>query len=105
MPMPLSRPRSGSSTSLRFQDYAATLEAPGRTGSPTAAEEASADSARQAGGDPAAAQGVSGITTQLLMLPTAAEASNLGEAYAALLQQARLVHDGLTGNKGPPPGS
>ena len=30
----------------RFQDYAASLIAPGRTGSPSAAEEASADSAR-----------------------------------------------------------
>ena len=85
----------------RFQDYAASLAAPGRTGSPSAAEEASADSARRAGGDAAAAQGVSGIITQLLMLPTAAEASNLGDAHAALLQQARLVHEGLTGNLGP----
>ena len=85
-----------------FQAYAATLEAPSRAGSPTAAEEASAASARQAGSDPAVAQGVSGIITQFLMLPTAGEAANLGEAYAAILAQARLVHEGLTGNKGPP---
>ena len=85
----------------RFRDYAASLDALGKVASPTVAEEASAVSARQAGHDPAAAQGVSGIITQLLRLPTAAEASNLGEAYAAILEQARLVHEGFTGNKGP----
>ena len=85
----------------RFQEYAASLSAPGRTGSPTAAEEASADSARHSGGDAAAAQGVCGLISQLLMLPAAAEASNLGDAHAALLQQARLIHEGLTGNPGP----
>ena len=84
-----------------FQEYAASLSAPGRTDSPGAAEEASAVSARHSGGDAAAAQGVCGLITQLLMLPAAAEASNLGDAHAALLRQARLIHEGLTGNPGP----
>ena len=86
---------------LRFHNYASYLGAPGRVASPDAAEDASAASARQAGHDPAVAAGVSGIITQLLMLPTAAGASNLGDAYAALLEQARFVHEGLTGDKGP----
>ena len=86
---------------LRFRNYAASLDAPWRVASPGAAEDASAAAARQTGHDPAVAVGVSGIITQLLMLPTAAEASNLGDAYAALLGQARFVHEGLTGNKGP----
>ena len=84
-----------------FREYAATLSAPGRADSPGAAEEASAVSARRSGSDAAAAQGVCGLITQLLMLPAAAEASNLGDAHAALLRQARLVHEGLTGNAGP----
>ena len=86
---------------LRFRAYATSLEAPGRVASPSAAEDASAAAARQTGHDPEVAAGVNGIITQLLMLPTAAEASNLGDAYAALLEQARLVHESLTGNKGP----
>ena len=65
---------------VRFRDYAASLDAPGRVASPTAAEDASAAAARQTGHDPAAALGVSGIITQLLMLPTAAEASNIGRS-------------------------
>ena len=85
----------------RFRNYASSLDAPGRVASSDAAGAASADAARQAGHDPAVAAGVSCIITQLLMLPTAAEASNLGDAYAALLEQARLVHAGLAGNKGP----
>ena len=85
----------------RFRNYASSLHAPGRVASPDAAEAASADAACQTGHDPAVAAGVSGITAQLLMLPKAAEASNLGYAYAALLEQARLVHAGFTGNKGP----
>ena len=47
----------------RFRDYAASLDAPGKVASPTAAEEASAAAARQSGHDPAAAQGASGIIT------------------------------------------
>ena len=37
------------------------------------------------------------------MLPAAAEASNFESAYAAaaVLEQARLVHQALTGDKGP----
>ena len=35
------------------------------------------------------------------MLPTAAEASNLTAAYAAVLEQARLVHKEFTGDMGP----
>ena len=85
----------------RFRNYASSLDAPGRVASPDAAGAASVDAARQAGHDPAVAAGVGGIITQLLTLPTAAEASNLGDAYAALLEQARLVHAGFTGNKGP----
>ena len=86
---------------LSFRNHVASLDAPGRVASPGAAEDASAAAARQIGHDPAVAAGVSGIITQLLMLPTAAEAPNLGDAYAALLEQARLVHEGFTGDKGP----
>ena len=38
---------------LRFRDYAASLEVPGRVASPSAAEDASAAAARQSGHDPA----------------------------------------------------
>ena len=68
-----------------FREYADTLSAPGRADSPGAAEEASAASARRSGSDAAAAQGVSGLITQLLMLPAAAEASNLADAHALSL--------------------
>ena len=84
-----------------FCSYASSLDAPRRVPSPEAAGSASADAARRAGHDPVVAAGVSGIITQLLMLPTASEASNLGAAYAAVLEQARLVHKGLTGDMGP----
>ena len=43
---------------------------------------------------------MSGILTQLLMLPSATH-TNMGAAYAAVLTQARLVHEDLTGNSGP----
>ena len=88
----------------RFCDYASSQDAPGRAPSPEAAGSASAAAARRAGGDPDVADvaaGVSGIIKQLLMLPTAAEASNFGAAYAAVLEQARLVHKELTGDMGP----
>ena len=84
----------------RFCLYASSLDAPGRVPSLETVGSASAENAQKAGHDPAVAAGVNGIITQLLMLPTAAEASNLGDAYAALLEQARLVHEGLTGNRG-----
>ena len=85
----------------RFCEFAATQDAPGRVPSPEAADSASADAACRYGCDPDAAIGVSGITMQLLMLPTAAEASNLSATYAAVLEQARLVHKDLTGDVGP----
>ena len=85
----------------RFRSYASSLDAPGRIPSPEVAGATSADDARQAGHDPGAAAGVSGIITQLLMLFTAAEAFNLESAYAAVLEQARLVHQALTGDRGP----
>ena len=52
----------------RSRSYASSLDAPGRVPSPDAAGAASADAARQAGHDPDAAVGASGIITQLLML-------------------------------------
>ena len=88
----------------RFRSCASSLDAPGRVASPDAARAASADAARQAGHDPDAADaavGVSGIIAQLLTLPTVAEASNLESAYAAVLEQARLVHHAFTGDRGP----
>ena len=85
----------------RFCEYAATQEASACVPSPGATDSASADAARRHGRDPEAAAGVSGIITQLLMLPTAAEASNLSAAYAAVLEQACLVHRDLTGDMGP----
>ena len=83
-----------------FCEYSATQDAPGRVPSPDAADPASAGEARRYGRDPEAAAGVSGIITQLLMLPAATQ-PNLGAAYAAALAQARLVHADLTGNPGP----
>ena len=44
---------------------------------------------------------MSGIIAQFLMLSTAMHASSMGDAYAALLEQARLAHEGFTGNRGP----
>ena len=85
----------------RFCDYASSQDAPGRVPSQEAAGSASAAAARRAGRDTEVAAGVSGIITQLLMLPTAAEASNFGAAYAAVLEQALLVHKELTGDMGP----
>ena len=83
-----------------FCEYSASHDAPGRIPSPDAADPASAEAAHRHGRDPDAAAGVSGIITQL-MLPTAAQSTNLGAAYAAALEQAHLVHEDLTGNKGP----
>ena len=85
----------------RFCAYAFSRDAPGRVPSPEAAGSASAAAATRAGQNPVVAAGVNGIITQLLMLPTAAEASNLGAAYAAVLEPARLVHKELTGDMGP----
>ena len=85
----------------RFCAYASSRDAPVRDPSPEAAGSASAAAAVRAGHDPVVATGVCGIITHLLMLPTAAEASNLSSAYAAVLEQARLVHKELTGDMGP----
>ena len=71
-----------------FCEYSASQDAPGRIPSPDAADFASADATRRHGCDPDAAAGVSGIITQLLMLPTAAQSANLSAAYAAVLEQA-----------------
>ena len=108
MPMPRSRPLSASSgwpgrssTYKLFCEDSASQDAPGRVPSPDAADLVSAAPARRHGRDPEAAAGVSGITTQLLMLPTAVHIPNMGVAYAAVLEQARLAHEDFTGNKGP----
>ena len=85
----------------RFCAYASSRDAPGRVPSPEAAGSARAAAASRAIQDPVVAAGASGLTTQLLMLPIAAETSNLGAAYAAVLEQARLVHKELTGDMGP----
>ena len=84
-----------------FCEYSASQDAPGRVLSPDAADPVSAASARRHGRDQEAAAGVSGIIKQLLVLPGAMRTPNMCDAYAALLEQAHLVHEDLTGNKGP----
>ena len=83
-----------------FCEYSASQDAPGHVPSPDAADAASVDAARRHGRDPEAAAGVSGVITQLLMLSIAAQSANSSAAYAAVLEQARLVHEDFTGNKG-----
>ena len=82
-------------------EYSASHDCPGRVALPDAADPASAASARAYGRDPDAAAGVSGIITQLLMLPGARNIPNMDDAYAAILLQARFAHADLTGNQGP----
>ena len=83
----------------RFCPYASSLDAHGRAPSLEAVGAASAEGAQRAGHDPAVAAGVSGIITQLLMLPTAAEARNRSPQPWRCL--CRLVGTGSPCSRGP----
>lgn len=47
------------------------------------------------------ASGLSGLLTQLLVLPRAIAAGNQDVAYDAIIQQARIIHRTVAGNDGP----